>query len=236
MIDLHSHLIPNVDDGSKSVGETVDLIKEAKIAGFSDIILTPHFLLNSYEPDLQELILWKNKLQELIDKERISINLHLGMEVYITEEIIDLIKKNKIITLENSKYLLMELPLNSNVRYLDNVIFRLLQCNIVPVIAHPERYKMVQENPKIVEELIEKGCMIQSNYGSILGIYGQTAKSTIKYLLRNNLVHFLGTDTHKANTIYPKIEKAINKIKKVVGEETVERLTTTNAREIIENN
>ncbi len=236
MIDVHSHLIPNVDDGSRSVSETVELIKEAKRAGFLDIILTPHFILNSYEPDIQELLLWKTKLQEVIDKERISVNLHLGMEVYITEEIINLIKQNKILTLENSKYLLMELPLNSSVQYLDNVIFKLTQNGIVPIIAHPERYRMVQGNPEIVKALIEKGCMIQSNFGSILGIYGKSAKTTIKYLLKNNLIHLLGTDTHKENTIYPKIEKAVNKIKKIIGEAGIEKLTFVNAKQILEDN
>lgn len=235
MIDIHSHLIPNVDDGAKSIDETFELIQEAKNAGFSDIILTPHYMINGYEPDARELIIWKEKLQEILNKENISVNLHIGMEVYIAEDIVDLIKQNKILTLAESKYLLMELPLNTSVKYLDEVIFKLLENNITPIIAHPERYKCVQENPNIVEQLKEKECMIQSNYASILGFYGKTAQKTLKYLLKNNLVDFFGTDTHRKNTIYPEIEKANKKIKKIIGEEKLKELTVINARKILEN-
>lgn len=235
MIDIHSHLIPSVDDGARTVDETFELIKEAQNAGFSDIILTPHYMLDAYEPNAKELILWKEKLQEILNKEEIAVNLHIGMEVYIAEDIINLIKQNKILTLAESKYLLMELPLNTNVKYLDDVIFKLLENNITPIIAHPERYKCVQEQPNIVEKLIEKECLIQSNYGSILGIYGKKAQKTVKYLLKKNLIDFLGTDTHRKNTIYLEIEKASKKIKKLIGEEKLKELTTTNAKRILEN-
>ena len=235
MVDIHSHLIPSVDDGAKTVEETFNLIREAQNAGFSDIILTPHYMLNAYEPNIEELILWKEKLKEALHKEQISINLHVGMEVYIEEDIINLIKQNKILTLAGSKYLLIELPLNTTVQYFDNVIFQLLQNDIIPIIAHPERYKCVKEQPNLVRKFIEKECMIQSNYGSILGIYGKTAQKTVKYLLKNNLIDFLGTDTHKRNTIYPQIEKSIKRIKKIIGEEELRKLTTTNAKKILEN-
>jgi len=236
MIDIHSHLIPKVDDGSRGIEETIELIKEAENANFSDIILTPHYMLDAYEPNAEELILWKEKLQEILNKEDIAVNLHTGMEVYIFEDILNLIKNNKILTLADSKYLLMELPMNTSVKYLNEVIFRLLENNIIPIIAHPERYKCVQEDTDIIYELKEKECLLQSNYGSILGIYGKTAQKTVKYLLKKNLIDFLGTDTHRKNTIYPNIEKACKKIKKIIGEEKLKELTTTNAKKILENN
>jgi len=236
MIDLHSHLIPNVDDGSKSVSETIKLIKEAENAGFLDIILTPHYMVNAYEPQVSEILLWKEKLQELLEKENIKVNLYAGMEVYITEDIMELIKQNKILTLASSKYLLMELPLNTSVHYLDDVIIKLVKNNIVPIIAHPERYKFVQDSPEIIEEFIESGCMIQCNYGSILGQYGNNAKKTVKYLFKHNLVQFLGSDTHKQNTIYPTIGKAIKKITKIIGQDRMTELTDKNAKNILYHN
>ena len=199
MIDIHSHLIPNVDDGAKSPEETIELIKEAREAGITDIILTPHYIINSYEQNAETLILLKDKLQQIINSENIKVNLHIGMEVYITDNLVEILKQNKILTLAGSKYLLMELPLNTNVQYLDMVIFKLIENNIIPIIAHPERYKFVQEDPSKVRELIESGCLIQSNIGSILGIYGKKAKKTIKYLLKNDLINFIATDTHRKN-------------------------------------
>lgn len=235
MIDIHSHLIPNVDDGAKSPEETIELIKEAREAGITDIILTPHYIINSYEQNAETLILLKDKLQQIINSENINVNLHIGMEVYITDNLVEILKQNKILTLAGSKYLLMELPLNTNVQYLDMVIFRLIENNIIPIIAHPERYKFVQEDPSKVRELIDSGCLIQSNIGSILGIYGKKAKKTIKYLLKNDLINFIATDTHRKNTIYPLLEKGIKKIEKITGKEKVKELTNLNAQRILNN-
>lgn len=235
MVDIHSHLIPNVDDGSKSVEETFMLIKEADRAGITDIILTPHYIVNSYEQNANTLILLKDKLQQILDKDKINVKLHIGMEVYITDNLIDLLKQNKLLTLANSKYLLMELPLNTNVQYLDMVIFKLIENNIIPIIAHPERYKFVQEDPSKARELIDSGCLIQSNIGSILGIYGKKAKKTIKYLLKNDLINFIATDTHRKNTIYPLLEKGIKKIEKITGKEKAEELTNLNVQKILNN-
>ena len=235
MIDIHSHLIPNVEDGAKSPEETIELIKEAREAGITDIILTPHYIINSYEQNAETLILLKDKLQQIINSENIKVNLHIGMEVYITDNLVEILKQNKILTLAGSKYLLMELPLNTNVQYLDMVIFKLIENNIIPIIAHPERYKFVQEDPSKVRELIESGCLIQSNIGSILGIYGKKAKKTIKYLLKNDLINFIATDTHRKNTIYPLLEKGIKKIEKITGKEKAEELTNLNVQKILNN-
>ncbi len=235
MVDIHSHLIPNVDDGSKSVEETFMLIKEADRAGITDIILTPHYIVNSYEQNANTLILLKDKLQQILDKDKINVKLHIGMEVYITDNLIDLLKQNKLLTLANSKYLLMELPLNTHVQYEDIIIFKLIENNIIPIIAHPERYRFIQENPDKVEELIESGCLMQSNIGSILGIYGNHAKQTFKYLLKKDLIHFLGTDTHRKDTIYPLLKKATKKIEKIIGKEKTEELIKINPQKILNN-
>lgn len=93
MIDVHSHIIPNVDDGARSVEETFNILKEAKAVGFTDVILTSHFLLNYYETDAQELIFWKDKLQEVLDQRGPNIKLHSGMEIYISNQIEELMQK-----------------------------------------------------------------------------------------------------------------------------------------------
>lgn len=235
MIDVHSHVIPTIDDGSKSVEETFSMINEAKKAGFTDIILTPHFLLNYYEPTTDEINLWKSKLQEILENKNIDINLHTGMEIYIHDKLEDLIKENRVLSLAGSKYMLIELPLSTSVNYLDYVLYFLQSISIKPIIAHPERYKSVQGDPGIIEDYIEKGALIQCNYGSILGIYGKKAKKAVKILLKNNQVNFLGSDCHKRDTIYSSIPKAINKIKKITGEDGFYKISTENPRKILSN-
>ena len=235
MIDIHSHIIPNVDDGARSVEETFNILKEAQEAGFTDVILTSHFLLNYYETNAQELIFWKEKLQEILKKQGTKINLHSGMEIYITNQMEELLENKKILTLANSRYMLIELPLATNVKYFDYVVYYLEAKGIKPIIAHPERYKCVQKDPDIVEEYIEKGCLIQCNYGSIVNLYGREAEKTIKTLLKKNQVHFLGSDVHRENGTYLIILVAIKKIRKIIGENKINELTTINPKKILQN-
>lgn len=234
MIDVHSHMIPNVDDGSHSVEETFKMIEEAKQAGFTDIILTSHFLLNHYETNANELVFWKEKIQEIMNARNYGVNLHSGMEIYISNQIQDLIKEKRLLTLANSRYMLIELPLSSTVKYLDYVIYTLQSLSIQPIIAHPERYKYVQENPDLVEEYIDKGALIQCNYGSIEELYGKAAKKTLKILLKKNNVHFLGSDCHREESIYLVIPQAIRKIKKIIGEDEFYKISTINPKKILD--
>ncbi len=235
MIDIHSHIIPNVDDGARSVEETFNILKEAQEAGFTDVILTSHFLLNYYETNAQELIFWKEKLQEILKKQGTKINLHSGMEIYITNQMEELLENKKILTLANSRYMLIELPLATNVKYFDYVVYYLEAKGIKPIIAHPERYKCVQKDPDIVEEYIEKGCLIQCNYGSIVNLYGREAEKTIKTILKKNQVHFLGSDVHRENGTYLIILDAIKKIRKIIGENKINEITTINPKKILQN-
>lgn len=235
MIDIHSHIILNVDDGARSVEETFNILKEAQEAGFTDVILTSHFLLNYYETNAQELIFWKEKLQEVLKKQGTKINLHSGMEIYITNQMEELLENKKILTLANSRYMLIELPLATNVKYFDYVVYYLEAKGIKPIIAHPERYKCVQKDPDIVEEYIEKGCLIQCNYGSIVNLYGREAEKTIKTLLKKNQVHFLGSDVHRENGTYLIILDAIKKIRKIIGENKINEITTINPKKILQN-
>ena len=235
MIDMHSHIIPTVDDGSRSVQETFNMINEAKKSGFTDIIMTSHFLLDHYEPAAQEIVFWKNKFQEVLESKNIGVTLHSGMEIYITNKLEELIKEKKVLTLGNSRYMLIELPLSTTVNCLDYILYFLQSISIKPIIAHPERYKCVQDDPEIVQDYIDKGALIQCNYGSILELYGKKAKQTVKILLKRNQVDFLGSDCHKEKTIYPIIPKAIKKIKKIIGNDNFYKISTENPRKVLKN-
>ena len=168
-------------------------------------------------------------------KQGTKINLHSGMEIYITNQMEELLENKKILTLANSGYMLIELPLATNVKYFDYVVYYLEAKGIKPIIAHPERYKCVQKDPDIVEEYIEKGCLIQCNYGSIVNLYGREAEKTIKTLLKKNQVHFLGSDVHRENGTYLIILDAIKKIRKIIGENKINELTTINPKKILQN-
>ncbi len=234
-VDIHSHILYGIDDGSKTLEESIEIIKQHIEMGFKEIILTPHYIENSkYETDNKEKKKLLQKLKRELKKQNIDIKLYLGNEVFVNDTI--KINKEKIEKLNNSKYLLIEFPMEKQPKNINNIIYELKIQGITPVIAHPERYTFVQEKPNIVDEWIEEGALLQSNYGSIVGVYGENAKKAVKKLLKKNVISVLATDIHYPNNkIYQNIEKSRKKIKKIIGEEKYIELTITNPKKIIEN-
>ena len=235
MIDFHTHILPNIDDGSKSIEETFNLIKEAEKAGFKKIISTSHYLEKYYEVDVIERKAWIDTLNKTIKERNEEIELYLGNEIYFSDNIISLLEEGKATTINNTSYLLFELPLNAKPFNIYNIIYELLEYKLIPVLAHPERYTFVQSEPELVYDLIQKGVLMQCNYGSIIGQYGKKAQIIVKKLYENNMVHFLGTDVHKQNTIYERIPEILPKITEIIGEEKLKEITTLNAQKVLEN-
>ncbi len=235
MIDFHTHIIPNIDDGSRSVEETFNLIKEAKEVGFEGIVLTSHYIENYYETDVPERDIWVKAISENLANKGIQTNLYLGNEIYMSNNMVNLLVEGKASTINNSSYVLFEMPLNAEPLNLYDVIYSLQENKLIPVLAHPERYSFIQKDPELVYDLIQKGVLMQANYGSILGIYGEKAQMIVRKFLENNMIHFLGSDVHRQNTIYKKIPRALEQIKEIVGNEKLEELTTINPKLAIEN-
>ena len=235
MIDFHSHILPNIDDGSRSIEETFNLIKEAKEVGFEGIVLTSHYIEGYYETDVPERDVWVNAIKENLNTKGIDIDLYLGNEIYISENMMDLLINNKASTINNTCYVLFEMPLNVEPMNLYNVIYSLQENKLIPVLAHPERYKFVQKEPELIYDLIEKGVLMQANYGSILGQYGESAQMIVRKFFENNMIHFLGSDVHRQNTIYKNIPRALEEISEIIGEEKLRELTTTNPKLALNN-
>lgn len=235
MIDIHTHIIPGIDDGSKSVEETFNLLKEAKEAGFDEIISTSHYMEKYYEAPEEERKMWIDSIQKALTQKGIDIQLHLGSEIYLSDNIIDLLKEHKASTMGGTNYVLFEMPLNEKPLNLYDMIYEMQQYKLVPILAHPERYSFIKTDADLVYDLIEKGVLMQCNYASIIGGYGQRAQIIARKLLENSMVHFLGTDVHKQEGIYTNIQEALKEIKKIVGEDELYRLTTSNAENVLQN-
>ena len=231
MIDFHSHILPQTDDGSISIEETIDILKEAKQVGFTKVISTSHYLEGYYESDENE----RTELLEKIKQENLGIELYLGSEIYVSENMIDFLKEKKASSINNSRYVLFELPMGNETMLAKEMIYRLIENNYVPVIAHPERYSYVQDNPEYVKELLEMGAMFQSNYGSIIGLYGKKAEKTVKKLLKENLIQFMGSDVHREEHVYIYIPKILKKLRKIISEEKLEEITEINPQKVLNN-
>jgi len=228
MIDFHTHILPNIDDGSRSIDETFNLIEEAKKAGFDEIVLTPHYMEGYYETDVAEREAWLDAISKNLFIKNYDGKLYLGNEIYMTSHIIDLLENAKASTINNTSYVLFELPLNAEPLNLYDVIYEMQQYKIMPILAHPERYSFVRKEPELLYDLAQKGVLFQSNFGSIIGQYGNSAKAFVKKMFENNYVHFLGTDVHRQNTIYKNIPECLMEIRKIIGEEKLKEITTKN--------
>ena len=235
MIDIHSHILPNIDDGSRSIEETFNLIKEAKNVGFEAIVATSHYMEGYYETNAPEREVWVNAIYENLQAKNIDLKLYLGNEIYMTENMISLLEEGKASTINDTSYVLFELPMNAEPLNLYDIIYQMQQYKIVPILAHPERYTFVQKEPELVYDLIQKGVLMQANYGSIIGQYGEMAQMIVRKFYECNMIHLLGSDVHRQNTIYPKIPQILSEINSIIGEEKLEELTTINPKLVIQN-
>ena len=227
MIDIHTHILPNIDDGSKSIEETFNLIKEAKSVGFDSIVLTSHYMEGYYETNSPEREVWLDAIRENLEAKNIDIKLYLGNEIYMSENIIKLLEEGKATTMNNTSYVLFEMPLNAEPLNLYDIIYEMQQYKIVPILA--------QQDPELIYDLIQKGVLMQANYGSIIGQYGEKAQVIVKKFFENNMIHMLGSDVHRQNTIYPKIPEILMEINELIGEEKLKELTTINPRLVLQN-
>ena len=233
MIDFHSHILNGIDDGSKTLEESIKILKEEVEFGVTDVVLTPHYIKDSkYNANNKKKEELFKKLKREVKKEKINIKLYLGNEIYIDEGIPKLLS-NKIKTINNTKYVLVELPLNHECLMLDEVLNELTCNNLKPIIAHPERYTCYQGNYAFFANLIENGCILQGNIGRLDGKYGKNAKKMLKNLLKRDMITVIGTDVHHSDSSILKInvEKCLNKI--VKNKEKVANLMFNNAEKIL---
>mgnify|MGYP002540560437 FL=1 len=234
MVDFHSHIINDTDDGSKGFSESVALLYEAKKAGFDTVICTPHYMMGFYEKDVKYV---SDRIKDLqIDSRRVGVNLYQANEIYAHEDICKFISEKKATTINNSKYLLMEFPLTDEpmLNSID-IIKDIVKNGYVPIVAHPERYPYVQKKLKFAEDLVENGALLQMNYASIDGFYGLRAKKTAIKLLKKKMISFLGTDTHRQKTMYTKTQKYIDHILRYVSDEEFDNISNANALKVLHN-
>lgn len=231
MIDTHSHILFNIDDGSSSIEESINIVKKLYDLGFKAIILTPHYIKDTiYTKNNKDKLNTLRILEEETKKQNINIKYYLGNEIHINNKINDLVLNNECRTINNTRYILVELPFDGfNDAYLD-YLYDLTLIGYKVVIAHVERYTYFQENIKNINKLLElDNIYIQCNYSSITGKYGKGAEKLFKKLLKNNMVDFLGTDVHKQNSdIFENFEKIKRKIIKIIGEDRFNKITYYN--------
>lgn len=217
MIDIHCHIIPGVDDGAENMDESIKMAKAAARQGIRTLIATPHHQNGAHCNERAEIITALNQLNERIAKEEIPLKILPGQEIRMYGEIINDIDNNKILPLNNTQYMLIELPFGYVPNYTEHLLYQIQLKGYTPIIAHPERNRQLVEDPDILYELVCKGVVTQVTAGSLLGHYGKKAETFSKQLLEANLTHFIASDAHNTDRRPFTLEAAYAKIEKQFG-------------------
>ena len=216
MIDIHNHIIQGVDDGSEDLEMSLDMARIYLENGITKVIGTPHYI------ERDDFSLSRNKralekLREELKKNALNLEVYLGNEVYISMDLLKEIEEERVATLNGSRYILIEFPMGDIPIYAESLFYDLQIKGHIPIIAHPERYLKIQEDPNILFEFIRKGALAQLNLPSLEGFYGKQTKRTSKILLKHKMIHFLGTDSHSNGKKSPEVQKSIRILKSIVS-------------------
>lgn len=212
MIDIHTHIIPGIDDGSGNLETSLGMLKIAKSDGINTLIATPHYYNGYFENDFRDVMSKVNSLEEEAIKNKIDIEILPGQEVFLDKHTIGLYKSGVIGTLNNTRYMLIELPMDNLPSYALDVIYELRLLGVVPILAHPERYRYIIEKPSNLNQFIDEGCFFQINSGSVIGIFGNNAMKTAEIIIKNGLASFVASDAHSTGKRCPRLKKSFDKV------------------------
>jgi protein-tyrosine phosphatase len=217
MIDLHCHILPDVDDGPRNVAESVEMAKQAVRQGIKTIIATPHHRNEKYENHGQTLFRQVEEFNRVLKSENLDLTVLPGQETRIFGEMVEGLATGEILSLNQGKYVLVELPSGHVPRYTSQLMFDIQLKGFVPVIVHPERNQEIIENPEVLYQLVKKGALTQVTASSVTGHFGKTIKKFTHQLLEANLTHFIASDAHNTTSRGFKMVEAYGVVEKVFG-------------------
>ena len=232
-IDIHSHILPGVDDGSDHLETSLMMLQIAAQEQISQIILTPHNKPAHHNVPPHRIIEKMGELQEQLDNKQIDISLHAGNELYYRNGLVQELENGEAMTLAGSHYVLVEFSPDAEYDYIRNGLYSLQLGGYRPIIAHVERYRKVCAKLDRVEDLVKMGCYIQVNAGSVMGRFGfGTRILTVKHQ-KTGLVHFIATDAHDAAKRTPKIADCMTYVANRYGTAYADELLWKNPVKIL---
>ena len=233
MIDIHSHILPGVDDGVKTLASSIELIRELSRSGATDIIATPHYVSETrYVSRKDNNLRLLEEVKSALLAEQINVEIYLGNEIYIDPKIAKMVSEGTISSMAGSKYVLVELPLNKSYPSYRDILVDLLDMGYRVILAHPERYEIIQTNYNVLLELHSLGVLFQCNLGSVMGKYGIEAKMVVKRIMKDSLVFAFGSDAHHCHGVDYWV-KAQKKVSRYCSERQFNQAMTLNPRKML---
>ena len=238
MIDIHSHIVFDVDDGPKSREESKALLAEAYSQGVRTIVSTSHRRKGMFETPEEKIAANFRQVQEIAKEVADDLTIMYGAEIYYTRDVLDKLENHIIPTLNGSRYALIEFSMNTPYREIHSALSSVLMLGITPVVAHIERYDALENNEKRVRELINMGCYTQINSFHVLkpklfGEHYKFMKKRAQYFLERDLVHVVASDMHNLDRRPPYMAEAYSIIAKKYGEGKAQELFVDNPKQII---
>jgi tyrosine-protein phosphatase YwqE len=198
-VDMHSHLLPNLDDGLETMEQTLEFAKEMQQLGYKKIICTPHILPEVHDNSPETILSRLAEVRKAFKENDINIQIDAAAEYMVGPEFHQsILKGDKLLTMGNN-HILIEMSYAAPSQNIAEVIFDLRIRGYRPILAHPERYNYYLGNPGVYEDFIGRGCLLQLNLLSLTGYYGKPIQKAAEYLMKNELVSFIGTDMHHQN-------------------------------------
>lgn len=236
MVDIHSHILPYVDDGSEDLETSFEMLKAASHCGTNEIVLTPHS--NLYDGDknyLYEMQFVFDAFKKKVEEKGIDIKIFLGGEIFVDESVVNLIRKNLLPTINGSRFMLVEFDFYSSAAYIIDKVDAISRLGIVPIVAHPERYECIKRVHRVGIDIMNSGGLLQVNKGSITGEFGAVARQTAFELIYHKTAQFIASDAHSISSRTPEMELEYDIICEDIDEMTAQKLFETNPKAVVEN-
>lgn len=235
MIDMHSHILYNVDDGPASLEQSIELLATAATKeGITEMISTSHTCHPQYNVSAHQVVQQVAELQHELNERQIPLTIHTGHEIRLCENLVELLLKQQVLPLGKSTYVLLELPSSHIPQYTKRIVGDLIKKGYTPIIAHPERNKAIAEKPERLERMIRDGAFAQVTAGSVAGHFGRGVQKVAMELIKGNLVHTFGSDVHSIKNRPFLFQQGLAYLEKQKQANAVDLLLENNAR-IIEN-
>lgn len=233
MVDLHCHLLPGIDDGSKSMEVSLRLAREATANGVTHALLTPHHMNGHYVNHKLDVIRQTKEFQEQLKRHDIPLMVFPGQEVRINGNLLKALDQDDILFADTgNRYLMLEFPDDDVPHYTNQMIFDLQQRGIVPVIVHPERNTKMMAQPDLIYQLLEKGCLSQITASSYVGTFGKKVETFSRQLIEAGQGYVFASDAHDLPGRKYEMREAFDKLRHEFGSGLAEQYRQ-NARSII---
>jgi protein-tyrosine phosphatase len=235
VIDLHCHILPNLDDGPSSIDESLEMCRMAVEDGIQTVVATPHMLNGMFPVERRDVLEGVRAFSGALQEASIPLRILPGADVHLDRSVPGCLERGELVTVADlGRHLLLELPQDIVPEGTRELLFQVQLKGVTPIITHPERNVAIQQNPAILKDLVGAGCLTQVTAGSITGVFGSHVRECTVRLLRARMAHLVSTDAHNPGRRAPRLSEARHLVEEEVGGEEADRIFQERPASILE--